>query len=50
MNTKFIDPEEMRKAVEEETLTVKTGVRAGQGIPPIVCYGVKPITDPVYYA
>jgi len=47
MNTKFVDPEQMREVVEEqESLQVKTGVRAGQWIPPIICYGIEPFVEP----
>jgi len=49
MNTKFVDPEQVRKVVEEqESLQVKTGVRAGQWDPPgpIICYGIEP--GPIY--
>lgn len=51
MNKDFVDLEYMRQAVEDESLKVKTGVRAGKADPPpYICYGVEPPPDdgPVY--
>jgi len=44
----FLDPTSIREALSEETLKVKTGIRAGNILPPPICYyGVVP-QDPPY--
>jgi hypothetical protein len=48
MSKSFVDLEYMSKTIEEQedSLTVKTGVRAGFDDPfppPYVCYGVEPV-------
>lgn len=51
MNKRFVDIEYMREKLEEESLNVKTGIRAGAEDPPVyVCYGVEPPPDdgPIY--
>jgi hypothetical protein len=45
MTRRSIDIEYLRQRLNEESLKVRTGVRAGDIGPPgpIVCYGVEPI-------
>jgi hypothetical protein len=43
----FIDPSSIREAIEEESLTVRTGIRSGDiGPDPVCYYGVIPPEPP----
>jgi len=50
MKREFLDPEYIRSAVEEETLRVKTGIRAGisEPPPPWPLYGIPTYGIPLY--
>jgi len=46
----FLDPTTIRETLREETLKIKTGIRAGNATPPPPYndYGVPPDEDPRY--